>query len=76
MWDPPLDALLERPGRRNGIDFSRASLDGSLMAENKGAATGPNPTVRGKPGTQRYVPTDAEGIPFTLTLTRTDVHDS
>ena len=38
------------------------------------AATGPNPTDRGKAGSKRHVLTDANGIP--LALTGANLHDS
>lgn len=41
-----------------------------------GAANGPNPTDRGKPGTKRHVLTDAKGIPLALKLSGANVHDS
>lgn len=41
-----------------------------------GAATGPNPTDRGRPGTKRRLATDAKGIPLTFLLTGANVHDS
>ena len=34
-----------------------------------GAATGPNPTDRGRPGTKRHLVTDRHGIPLTFALT-------
>ncbi|WP_336492804.1 IS5 family transposase [Methylobacterium nigriterrae] len=77
VWDRLQQALLDRLGRRNGIDFSRASLDSASIAAKKGgSATGPNPTDRGKPGTKRHVLTDAQGIPLALKLTGANVHDS
>ena len=41
-----------------------------------GAATGPNPTDRGKPGTKRHLVVDAHGTPVGLTLTGANCHDS
>jgi transposase len=41
-----------------------------------GAAVGPNPTDRGKPGTKRHLLTDRQGIPLTVILTGANVHDS
>ncbi|AWB26105.1 MULTISPECIES: IS5 family transposase [Methylobacterium] len=77
VWDRLQHALLDRLGRQNGIDFSRASLDSASIAAKKGGpATGPNPTDRGKPGTKRHILTDAKGIPLALKLTGANVHDS
>ena len=44
--------------------------------EKGGAATGPNPTDRGKPGTKRHLITDRRGIPLALLLTGANTHDS
>lgn len=41
-----------------------------------GAATGPNPTDRGKPGTKRHLVVDRAGIPLALLLSGANVHDS
>lgn len=46
------------------------------MPPKGGPATGPNPTDRGKPGTQRHIVTDAKGFPIALKLTGANVHDS
>ena len=76
MWDRLQQALFDRLGRQNGIDFSRASLDSASTAAKGRAATGPNPTDRGKQGQTRHVLTDAKGIPLALKLTGVHVHDS
>jgi transposase len=70
VWDRLQQALLDRLGRQNGIDFSRD------RCKKGGPAAGPNPTDRGKPGTKRHVLTDAKGIPLALKLTGANVHDS
>lgn len=41
-----------------------------------GAATGPNPTDRGKAGTKRHLLTDRHGLPLAFLLTGANVHDS
>ena len=41
-----------------------------------GAATGPNPTDRGKPGTKRHIVVDARGTPLGVTLSGANCHDS
>ncbi len=77
VWHKLQQVLLDRLGRRNAIDFSRAALDSAAVAAKKGgAATGPNPTDRGKAGSKRHVLTDANGIPLALKLTGANVHDS
>jgi transposase len=44
--------------------------------EKRGAATGPNPTDRGKPGTKRHLVVDARGTPLGVVLTGANTHDS
>jgi hypothetical protein len=44
--------------------------------QKRGAATGPNPTDRGRPGTKRHLITDRRGIPLAFALTGANVHDS
>src|SRR5712691_13458229 len=44
--------------------------------EKGGAATGPNPTDRAKPGSKRHVVVDARGLPLAALLTAANVTDS
>ena len=44
--------------------------------EKGGAATGPNPTDRGRPGTKRHLLVDANGIPLAVRLSPANRHDS
>lgn len=44
--------------------------------QNGGAATGPNPTDRGKPGTKHHVITDRRGTPLAVRMTGANRHDS
>lgn len=41
-----------------------------------GAATGPNPTDRGKAGSKRHLVVDRTGIPLAIVLSAANVHDS
>jgi len=77
VWQAFHHALLDRLGRAGLIDWSRCSLDAaSLPAKAGGAATGPNPTDRGKPGSKRHLVVDRQGIPLAVLLTAANVHDS
>jgi transposase len=77
IWRAFHHTLLDRLGRAGLIDWSRCSLDAaSLPAKAGGAATGPNPTDRGKPGTKRHLMVDRQGIPLAILLTAANVHDS
>ncbi|TFL16195.1 IS5 family transposase [Jannaschia formosa] len=77
VWDRLHRTLLERLHRSGELDWGRTALDSQSTAAKKGgAATGPNPTDRGKPGTKRHTVTDARGTPLGLTLTGANRHDS
>ena len=70
IWQAFHHALLDRLGRAGLIDWSRCSLDAaSLPAKAGGAATGRNPTDRGKPGSKHHVVVDRQGIPLAVLLT-------
>src|ERR687893_240489 len=56
--------------------FRHALLDRLRGAKAGGAATGPNPTDRGKPGSKRHLVVDRQGIPLAVLLTAANVHDS
>lgn len=74
----PPAARAARPARPSERDRLQSSFPRQRLDRRKkgGAATGPNPTDRGKPGTKRHVLTDAKGIPLALKLTGANVHDS
>ncbi|TXN75913.1 IS5 family transposase [Methylobacterium sp. WL18] len=77
VWASLHRALLERLDGAGQLDWSRAALDSaSLPAKKRGAATGPNPTDRGKPGTKRHLVVDARGTPLGVVLTGANTHNS
>jgi transposase len=77
VWDRLHRELLQRLHRAARIDWSRACMDSASIAAKKGgAATGPNPTDRGKAGTKRHLLTDRHGLPLAFVLTGANVHDS
>ena len=47
-----------------------------LGREKGGAAVGPNPTDKGKPGSKHHLLVDREGIPLAAAVTAANVHDS
>ena len=51
MWERLHQALLERLGEYDQIDWLRASLDSASIAA-------PSPTDRGKPGSKRHLLVD------------------
>ena len=65
IWQAFHRTLLDRLGRAGLIDWGRCSLDSaSVPAKAGGAATGPNPTDRGRPGSKRHLVVDRQGVPF------------
>lgn len=58
------------------IDWSRALIDASFAeAPEGGQDTGPNPTDRGKSGSEHHLMTDARGIPLSATVTAANVNE-
>ncbi len=49
---------------------------GSVRAKRGGERTGPNPTDRGKRGTQYHIATDADGVPVACIATAANVDDT
>ena len=60
--------LLDRLGKADHIDWSRASLDSaSVPAPGGGEKTGPNPIDRCKQGSKRHIVVDKVGVPLAVT---------
>jgi putative transposase len=60
-----------------GIDWEWQSLDGAITkAPFGGAATGANPTDRGKRGTKRSTLSEGYGLPLALAVAGANVHDT
>jgi putative transposase len=60
-----------------GIDWEWQSLDGAMTkAPFGGAATGANPTDRGKRGTKRSTLSDGHGLPLAVAVGGANVHDT
>jgi putative transposase len=58
------------------LDWSYQSIDGAMTKAPLGqAATGANPTDRGKKGVKRHLLTEANGFPIGLSITGANVHD-
>jgi hypothetical protein len=76
-----VDAPASHPARALGrcretrLEPGRARLF-VHRGEKGGAATGPNPTDRGNPGTKRHVVVDRAGTPLGLSLSGAHRHDS
>ncbi|MDQ4002048.1 MAG: IS5 family transposase [Actinomycetota bacterium] len=77
VWKRLHRALLDRLGKADRIDWSRASLDlASVAAPPGGEKTGPSPTDRGKRGSKRHLVVDRRGIPLAIEQSAANVHDS
>ena len=69
-------AGLEEYDELEGIEWEWQSVDGAMTKAPFGsAATGPNPTDRGKLGTKRSLLTDGQGIPLALVVEGANRHD-
>ena len=66
------------PARGGRPDRLGARLPGQRQrpGQKGGAATGPDPTNRGKPGTKRHVVSDRHGAPLAVVVTGANRHDS
>lgn len=73
--DPSPNAGAAEPCRGDRL---AACFGGFLVrCRQKGSdAVGPNPTDRGKPGTECYIVVDRKGLPLAIVLTGANCHDS
>jgi transposase len=70
VWTRVHLLLLEHLHWAHQINWARVAVDStSIPAPAGGPATGPNPTDRGKTGTQQHLAVDAHGIPLAVDLT-------
>ena len=76
LGSPP--SRIAPPATTCGPHRLEPSLHRQLVhrSQKGGAATGPNPTDRGRPGTKRRLVTDRQGLPLGFLLTGANVHDS
>jgi putative transposase len=72
LWEAGLTAYDDLVG----IEWEWQSIDGAMTkAPFGGAATGPNPTDRGKLGVKRSLLTDGAGIPLAIAVAGANRHD-
>jgi transposase len=75
-WDKIPKVLLDKLRGADKIAWSRALSDSSFVrAAYGGAATGPSPVDRSKPGSKHHVITDAHGIPLASSVTAANCND-
>ncbi len=72
---PPADAGAAGRRRPDRLDAGEPGQP-ELGCEKGGAAIGPNPTDKGKPGSKHHLLVDRQGIPLAVALTAANVHDS
>jgi transposase len=76
IWAALHRLLLAELRGADRLDWSRAPIDAAFAkAPLGGAATGPNPTGRGKSGTKHHLVTDAQGVPLAATTTAANVNE-
>jgi transposase len=77
IWQRVHQTILDWLGDVDAIDWRRASVDSlSVRAKCGGEATGPNPTDRGKPGSQIHLLVDQQGVPLAVLLSEANVPDA
>jgi hypothetical protein len=84
VWDRLHELLLAALCAADRIDWSRAVVDSShVRALKRGAAVGPSPVDRARPGSKHHLLTDATGTPLAVKLTggnarehRADIHEA
>jgi transposase len=62
-------------GRPDRLDAGEPGQP-ELGREKGGAAVGPNPTDKGKPGSKHHLLVDRQGVPLAVAVTAANVHDS
>jgi transposase len=76
VWAAIPRKLLDRLGEADRLDWSRASFDSAgVPAPAGGEHAGPNPTDRGKAGTEHHLATEGKGTPLAAHRTAANVPD-
>lgn len=76
MGEPASRAAGTASGRERLELVTGRSRHRQRASQKRGAANSPNPTDRGKPGTNRHLILDAHGISLGLTMKGANCHDS
>src|SRR3712207_262356 len=76
VFDRLHQAVLDRLGEQGELDWSRASLNSVSVRAKGGELTGPNPTDRGKAGSQYHLLVDAHGLPLNVLVSGANRRDS
>ncbi|MFJ8129270.1 IS5 family transposase [Streptomyces hydrogenans] len=76
VWARLYRVILDELGVRGQLDWSRCAIDSVSLRAAKGPLTGPNPTDRGKLGSEIHLITDRNGLPLSLGISGANMHDS
>jgi transposase len=76
VWQKLHERLWNWLGNEAAIAWSRASVDSLSVRAKRGEATGPNPTDRGKSGSDYHVVVDRNGIPLAIRLAAANAPDA
>jgi len=76
LFDRILRTMVRFYAKKRGIGWTWQSIDSkSVPAPLGGAATGPNPTDRGKRGSKIHILVDQQGAPLAVEITGANQHD-
>ncbi|WP_425428693.1 IS5 family transposase [Streptomyces yerevanensis] len=76
VWAKLHRLVLDEPGARGDLDWSRCAIDSVNMRALKGDLTGPNPVDRGKKGSKVHLITERTGLPISVGISGANLHDS
>ncbi|MFD8660262.1 IS5 family transposase [Streptomyces globisporus] len=76
VWAKLHRLVLDEPGARGDLDWSRCAIDSVNMRALKGDLTGRNPADRGKFGSKIRLITDRTGMPLSVGISGASLHDS
>ncbi|MEW1913796.1 IS5 family transposase [Kitasatospora sp. NPDC085895] len=76
VWAKLYLLVLDEPGARGELGWSRCAVDSVNMRATKGELTGPNPVDRGKFGSKIHLLTERAGLPISLAISGANLHDS
>nr|WP_308309810.1 IS5 family transposase [Streptomyces sp. CHD11] len=76
VWAKLHRLVLDEPGSRGELDWSRCAIDSVNMRALKGELTGLNPVDRGEYGSKIHLITERTGLPLSDGISGANVHDS
>ncbi|WP_202536256.1 MULTISPECIES: IS5 family transposase [unclassified Streptomyces] len=76
VWAELHRLVLDEPGSRGELDWSRCAIDSVNTQALKGELTGPDPVDRGRYGSKIHLITERTGLPLSVGVSGADMHDS